>query len=143
MQSTSEHFQMYHFQRGLQVTTQNWGLLHCLQSLHDSQTEEPHTVSDPPVLHLRICPCLQKGHNSVRITNIHLTLNIGRTRDCKVKKPVPHGAAEQQFRLIYAYITAALHAPGTSLCNRNHDVRPLPKSSHLVTLVKANHFLQG
>lgn len=100
----------------------------------DSQTEEPHTAPDPPVLHLHICPCLQKGHNSVRITNVHLALNIGRTRDCKVKNLMPHGAVEWQFRLIYACIAAALWAPDTPLRNRNHDILPPQKLSHLVTL---------
>lgn len=60
---------------------------------HDRRTEKLHTVPEPPVLHLRTFPCLQKGHNSVRITNNHLALNMSRAQDCKAKKPVPQGCS--------------------------------------------------
>lgn len=44
MQFTSEHFQMYHFQRGLHVTTHNRGLLHCLQSQHMSAKQRSYIL---------------------------------------------------------------------------------------------------
>lgn len=124
MQFTSERFQTY-FQEAC-MSQHTTGAYFAAYKACMWQPEEPHTAPDPPLLH-HVHPCLQKGHKRVRVTNILLALKTGRTQDGKVKKPMFHGAVEHWYRLIYACLAAALHAPSTSLCNWNYDIPPPQK----------------